>query len=77
MIQPELSVTKETEYYIEHEIKLRVLKEVNDERFLNIDKRFIDIDKRFDRLESKFNWTIGFVITGIVVPILLHGFKLT
>ena len=37
-----------TENYIEHEVRLRVMKEVTDERFSGF-------TKQFERLESKMN----------------------
>jgi hypothetical protein len=75
------------EQYIEHEVKLRVIKEVNDERFLKVDERFLKvdeefkkIDQRFDKLESKFEsgflMLIGLVITSIILPVVLHSLKL-
>lgn len=51
------------EQYIEHEVRLRVMAEVNDERFL--------------RLESKMNWIISLVVGGWILPIVLHFTKLT
>lgn len=64
------------EQYIEHEVKLRVLKEVNDGRFISIEKGFIDKfkmhEKRFDTLESKINWLITLVVSGMILPIFLH-----
>lgn len=68
------------EQYIEHEVKLRVLKELNDERFLAVDAKFDNIDKRFDRLESKFETAfimlVGLIITSIILPVVLHSLKL-
>lgn len=50
------------EQYIEHEVKLRVMKEVNDEKFT--------------RLETKMNWIISLVVGGWMLPIALHFLKL-
>ena len=58
--------------YVEHEVKLRVMKEVNDERFSNI-------DKRFDRLESKFDMgfivLVSLILSSIIFPIVFHALK--
>lgn len=57
---------KETDNYIEHEVKLRVMKEVNNEKSQQIEKRFDQIDIRFLHLENKidtqFKWIIGTMI---------------
>ncbi len=58
-------MNKEIEHYIEHEVRLRV----NDEKFKSH-------EKRFDALEAKLNWIITLVISGILIPIVLHGLKL-
>lgn len=55
--------------YIEHEVKLRVMKEVNEEKFT-------DIGRQFARLESKMNWIISLVIGGWILPIVLHYLKI-
>jgi len=54
-----------TENYIEHEVRLRVMKEVTDERFSGF-------TKQFERLESKMNWVISLLVGGIMLPIFLH-----
>ena len=68
------------EQYIEHEVKLRVMKEVNDEHFLKIDAEFAKLDSRFDKLESKFEsgfiMLVGLVIASIILPVVLHALKL-
>ena len=51
------------EQYIEHEVKLRLH-----------DALFKHIDYRFERLESKFNWTITLIISGIIIPVILHKY---
>ncbi len=58
-------MNKETEHYIEHEVRLRLHHEL-----------FLQIDKRFDKLESKFNWTMGLIVTIIIIPIILHRFNM-
>jgi hypothetical protein len=50
------------EQYVEHEVQLRVMKEVN--------------DSRFKSLESKMNWIITLVIGGWILPIILHYLKI-
>lgn len=62
-----------TEQYIEHEVKLRVMKEVNDERFLKLDEQIKKIEEKID---SRFLLLIGLIITSIVLPVVLHSLKL-
>ena len=50
--------------YIEHEVQIRVLKEVTSEKFLNT-------DKELKRLDSKMNWVLGLSISGVILPIFL------
>jgi hypothetical protein len=68
------------EQYIEHEIKIRVLKEMADERINTSDKRFINIDARFDKLEAKidsnFNNLLIMFIASVLMPVALHAMKL-
>jgi hypothetical protein len=33
-------------------------------------------DEKFTRIESKLNWLITLVVSGILIPILLHYLKL-
>lgn len=44
------------------------------------DKKLNRFESRMDRLESKmdnnFIWTIGLIITSIILPIIMHIFKL-
>lgn len=61
------------EQYIEHEVKLRVMKEVNDERFLKMDEL---IKKVEEKIESRFLLLVGLIITSIVLPVVLHSLKL-
>lgn len=55
--------------YLEHEIKIRVMKEVNEVRFREIEELVKTID-------SKINWLIGFFLTSIVVPAAFHFMNL-
>ena len=58
-----------SEQYIEHEVRLRVMKEVNNDKF-------IGIEKEFSRLNSKLNNIWLTMITGIILPVVLHYFKM-
>ncbi len=62
-----------TEQYIEHEVKLRVMKEVNDERFMKIEERLVKLEEKID---SRFLLLVGLIITSIVLPVVLHSLKL-
>jgi len=57
------------EQYIEHEVKLRVMKEVTGQNFKVH-------EERFERMELKMNWIIGLVVGGWILPIVLHYLKL-
>lgn len=54
-----------SEQYIEHEVKLRVMQEVNDKRFQSLE----DVVKHID---NKFNWIVGLFISSILLPVVLH-----
>ena len=65
------------EQYIEHEIKIRVLQELNDERFKQVYEK---LDDKFVQLNNKFNWLLllnAGVLTSIIIPIILHILKLS
>ncbi len=62
-----------TEQYIEHEVKLRLIKELNDERFVMLSEQIKKIEERID---SRFLLLIGLIITSIVLPVVLHSLKL-
>jgi hypothetical protein len=53
------------EQYIEHEVKLRVN-----------DARFNGIEKEMASLNQKLNFIIITVITGVLMPVVLHHFNL-
>ena len=55
-------IMNNNEQYIEHEVRLRVMKEVTDERFC--------------KLESKLIWIISLLVGGMILPVFLHIFKL-
>lgn len=58
------------EQYIEHEVKMRVLKESTDGNFVSTHKLFEEklnsLEKRFN---EKFNLMIGVAVTAILIPI--------
>jgi tetrahydromethanopterin S-methyltransferase subunit G len=56
-----------SEQYIEHEVQLRL----HNALFSHIDYKFTNLEKRLDRLESKFNWVIGLMLSGFIIPIIL------
>lgn len=57
------------EQYIEHEVKLRVLEEVNTERYRILNKMMADMN-------NKFSWMITFIIGSIIIPIFLHHYNM-
>lgn len=57
------------EKYIEHEVKLRVLKEVSADKF-------DAIDNRLRHMDTKINWVLGVVITSFITPIALHALQI-
>lgn len=54
---------------IDHEVRIQLLERIAD-----------GIERRFDKLESKidtqFYFLTGLIITAILVPVVLHAFKL-
>lgn len=65
--------TLTTEQYIEHEVKLRVMRELNDERFISLTEKIKNVE---EKIESRFLLLIGLIITSIVLPVVLHSLKL-
>lgn len=57
--------TKSEESYIHHEVQLRLH-----------DEKFKIIEKKFDHLDNKLNLIIGIVLSSIIIPVILHFFKL-
>lgn len=57
--------TKSEENFIAHEVQLRVH-----------DEKFKSIEKRFDYVDNKLNIIIGIVISGVLLPVILHFLKL-
>ena len=62
-------LTKDQESYIEHEVQIRLL------NFMHT-----DLYKKFDSLESKlesrFLLLAGLIISSVIIPVVLHSFKL-
>jgi hypothetical protein len=56
--------------YLDHEVEIRVMKEVNEVKFREFERVINNID-------NKLNWLIGFFLTSILFPIALHLAKLT
>jgi hypothetical protein len=59
------NLTKDQEQYIEHEVKIRTH-----------DVLFKHLEEKFNKLDNKFNWIIALIISGIVIPIVLHKYNL-
>ena len=55
------------EQYIEHEVRLRVMKEVNEEKF-----KFLETS--INKLDNKFNWLFLFIISSVIAPIIMHHY---
>jgi hypothetical protein len=53
------------EQYIEHEVKIRMQ-----------DLKFGVLEESMKRMDAKINWLIGIVLTGIIIPVVLHSFEL-
>lgn len=54
-----------SEQYIEHEVKIRMQ-----------EHKFSILEETMKKLDGKINWLIGIVLTGIVIPVVLHFFNL-
>jgi hypothetical protein len=63
-------LTKEQEQYIEHEVKLRT----HDALFNHIDYKFDKLERKVDGVNSKFNWVIALIVSGVIIPIILHKY---
>lgn len=72
-------MNKLDELAIEHEVKLRVQKEVNDEKFKAIDDTHQDIKRELKEIikhvDSKFNMIIAIVVVGVFIPVILQFWK--
>lgn len=69
--------------YIDHEVRLRVMKELSDERSSMNGEKFLMMDKKIDKtflaLNRKLNLiitTCGAIFATILAPIFLHAIKL-
>ena len=62
------------EQYIEHEVQIRVLKEMSDVKQKNTDDKFMAmekrIDDRFSHIDYKINLIIGIAIAALLLPLL-------
>lgn len=71
--------------YIEHEVKLRVLKEMSDAKFLATESKFTlmqknsddkfsafekRIDDRFSHIDYKINLIIGIAVVALLIPLI-------
>lgn len=52
--------------YIEHEVQIRVLKEVTDSKFTLLQK---NIDDRFTHIDYKINLIIGIAVVALLIPL--------
>ena len=58
------------EYYIEHEVTLRV----HEALFNHMDYKFTSIERRIDKMDSKFNLAVGLLGSGVVIPLIMRYF---
>lgn len=57
------------EEYIEHEVKLRL----HDALYKQLYDKLESMD---NKIERNFHWTIGLLISSIIIPIILHKINL-
>ena len=57
--------------YIEHEVQLRVLKEISDSKFMATGVKFAGIENELTRIDAKINWVLGLNLTCIFLSIFL------
>lgn len=57
---------KDEDLLIDHEVKLRVMKDSYDERLDDLENSINHIDKKLNRI-------IRYVICSIIIPVLLHN----
>jgi hypothetical protein len=57
--------------YIEHEVKIRVLKETTDCKFTSMQKNF---DDKFGHLDYKINLLIGIAVFALLMPVIKSAF---
>ena len=53
------------EKYVDHEVRIRIQ-----------EKNSIDLKDSIKHIDNKFNWMIGLIISGIIIPIILHKYNL-
>ena len=70
-----VTLTKEMEQYIEHEVRLRV----HDAKFQSLENAIKHLESRMDEsirhLDNKLSWTLSLVVGSIILPVVLHLFK--
>lgn len=57
----------DNQQYIEHEVQIRVLREITDSKFTMMQK---NIDDRFAHVEYKINIIIGIGIAALIMPLI-------
>lgn len=57
--------------YIEHEVQIRVLREMSDSKFMATGVKFNGIERELTRIDTKINWVLGVMVTGIFMSIFL------
>ena len=60
-----------TQQYIEHEVQIRVLREMSDSKFMATGVKFSGIEKELARIDAKINWVLGVSVSGIFLPVFL------
>jgi len=55
--------------YIEHEIQIRLQRELTDERFKMLESMMREIN-------TKFNWLLTFLMGSVIIPMVLHHYGL-
>ena len=70
----------EQEFYIEHETRLRILEKLASDTNKKLDRLAENANRQFDKLDAKidsrFMLLIGLVLSSIIVPVMLHTYKL-
>ncbi len=65
-----------SEQYVEHEVQIRVMQQLNDERYKITDDRFKSMAKSISSIDNKITGLIIFLLGSLVLPVSLHFFKL-
>ena len=71
---------KDIEFYIEHEVRLRLSDIRHDTMMTDIQRFGADINEKFDKLDAKidsrFMLLIGLILTSIALPVVMHSLGL-